>query len=190
MNYKYLLIFKSLKSNFLNFAICGLVISLLLITGCQEKKQLISYDVDTYLSHNTNFEKKASVVLPSKKYIDDSKIVYYVLYDDSGASFQEGMLQLTVEYSNEKCLNESSRLEELYKTKNIGMSGSFYYNRILYNSFQYQAFESDIGYCALAYHINLKSNTISYIVISCENLTYMSVEDAISYFPKIQQDNG
>ena len=185
MNYKYLLLFKNLKRKFLNVAIWGLVISLLLITGCREQNELISYDIDSYLSCNTNFEKKASVVLPSKKDIEDSKIVYYALYDDSGASFQEGMLRLTVEYSNEKFLNASNRLEELFETKNIGMGESFYYDGTLYNSFQYQAFDSDVGYCALAYHISSNSNTISYIVISCENLTYMSVEDAISYFPQI-----
>lgn len=185
MNCKCLFSFKALNRKCLNFTTLVLVISLLLITGCREENERISYDLHTYLSCNTNFEKKASVVLPSKKDIEDSKTVYYALYDDSGASFQEGMLRLTVEYSNERLLNESNRLKELFETKSIGMAGSFYYDGILYNSFQYQAFESDIGYCALAYHICSNSNTISYIVISCENLTYMSVEDAISYFPKI-----
>ena len=124
-------------------------------------------------------------MLPPKKDLEDSKIVYYAFMDNSGASFQEGMLRLTVEYSKERLLSESNRLEELFETKNIGMAESLYYDGIPYNSFQYQAFDSDVGYCALAYHISSNSNTISYIVISCENLTYMSVEDAISYFPQI-----
>ena len=185
MNYKYLLLFKSLKRKWPNLIVFGLVIFLLLITGCQEENKLISYDVHTYLSCNTDFEKKASIVLPSTEDIEDSEIVYFAIYDNSGASFQEGMLRLTVKYSNESFLNESNRLETLFETKNIGMEESFYFDETLYKSFQYQAFESDIGYCALAYHIHSNSNSISYVVISCENLTYMSVEDAISYFPKI-----
>lgn len=96
MNYKYLLLFKSLKRKWPNLIVFGLVIFLLLITGCQEENKLISYDVHTYLSCNTDFEKKASIVLPSTEDIEDSEIVYFAIYDNSGASFQEGMLRLTV----------------------------------------------------------------------------------------------
>lgn len=185
---QHLFVFKGLKRKFPNLVIWVVLISLFLTTGCQEERKLISYDVDTYLSSNTTFEKKASIVLPSKKDIENSEIIYYALYDNSGSYFQEGMLRLKVKYSNETFSNEINRLKELFETKNIGMGGSFYYDGTLYDSFQYQAFESDIGYCALAYNIDSNSNTISYIVISCENLTYMSVKDAISYFPQIQLD--
>lgn len=186
MKHNGLSLFVKFKREFFKFALLILVISLTMITGCFWKKSQISYDFSTYLSYNTNFEKKASIVLPSKKEIEDSKVVYYAFYDNSGSSFQEGMLRLTVEYSNEKFINETWRLEEIFKTKNLGMGGRFYYNGNLYDSFQYKAVETDNEYCALAYHICSSSNTISYIVFSCENLTYMSVEDAISSFPQME----
>ena len=173
---------KSFKKAILNLAVCCLAISLIMVTGCKDNNVLISFEVDTYLSHNTDFEKKAAVVLPSKEDIEGSKIIYYSLYDNSGASFEEGILCLTVEYSDEKFATESQRLEGLLVTENVGIGGSFYYNEVLYNSFQYEASKSDIGYCALAYNINLESNAISYIVFSCENLTYMDVESALNSF--------
>ena len=168
------------------FALLLLILLLITIIGCTGEKAHISYDFDTYLSEDTIFEQKASIVLPSKKQLEKFKVADYYLYDNSGSSFQEGMLRLTVEYSDEKFANETQRLEELHNEKSVGMGGQFDYNGTLYDSFQYRAFEDDIGYCALAYHSGSDSNTISYIVISCENLTYMSVEDAISYFPKTE----
>ena len=168
------------------FALLLLILLLITMFGCTGEKAHLSYDFDTYLSEDTVFEQKASIVLPSKKQLDNFKVADYYLYDNSGSSFQEGMLRLTVEYSDEKFANETQRLEELHNEKNVGMGGQFHYNGTLYDSFQYRAFEDDIGYCALAYHSYSDSNTISYIVISCENLTYMSVEDAISFFPKTE----
>ena len=49
------------------FALLLLILLLITIIGCTGEKAHISYDFETYLSEDTIFEQKASIVLPSKK---------------------------------------------------------------------------------------------------------------------------
>ena len=188
MHYTYLLKHSSIKRGFLKLVLSLLMISLIIIvSGCTNKEQ-VNCNFDTYLSGNTDFEKKVATVMPSKNELADSKIIYYVYYIDGDdiSNFANSMIRLTVEYSDDNFLKAIQKIEELSKEYyNDVMGGQFYYNGVLYRGFQIY----NNGYYALAYHICSNSSTISYIVFECDNLTYMDVGSALSLFPQIICDD-
>ncbi len=171
------------KSGVLRLVLLVVLIFLIMITsGCASKEQ-VSCDFDAYLSGNTDFERKIEAVMPSKNELADSKIIYYVYYDNGEdiSTFANSMIRLTVAYSDEDLQKAIQKIEELTEEYyDDVMGGQFYYNGTLYKGFQFY----DNGYCALAYHICSDSNTISYIAFACDNLTYMDVGGALSLFPQ------
>lgn len=164
------------------------LISLFLISsGCSHKEKL-SYDINTYLSGDTNFERNIATVMPSKEELKNSKVVYYLYYDDGGndETSQNKMIRLTVEYSDENFINATQTLEQnaiLYDSES--MSSDFYYNGILYDSFIFY----NNGYCAVAYHACSNSKTISYIAFYSWDLQFMDVESALGLFPQFEYKN-
>ena len=184
MKHSCLLVYACGKRGFLRLGLLFLLIfSVVSAGGCANKEQ-ISYDFSAYLSGNTDFERKVATVMPSKKQLEDSKITYYMYYDNGEdiSTFANSMIRLTVEYSDEAMQEAMRKIEELSKEYyDDVMGGEFYYNGTLYKAFQFY----DEGYCALAYHICPTSNTIAYIAFACDDLTYMNVGNALSQFPQI-----
>lgn len=189
MNRSKLTTFSGLMKIFIKFISLTLLICLVVVLcGC-ENKEIISYNFETYLSGDSGFEKKFLTIMPTKNELADSKIIYYSYYNNGKDSFtfENGMIRLTVKYSNDKLVNESQRLEGLYEANDSVMNGQFYYNGILYKAFGFYDDAYEDG--ALAYHICSDSSTISYIAFTCYDLAYMSVESALSIFPQIPYED-
>ena len=70
----------------------------------------ISYDIDTYLSGDSDFVDSASMVMPSKDMVSESSVAFYEHHDygDMG----NRLYRLSVIYDDEDFLSEKNRLEK------------------------------------------------------------------------------
>lgn len=164
-----------------------LLVLLSLMNGCSSKEH-INYDLSTYLGSDTDFEKNVATILPSKEELKNSKVVYYLYYDNGGTdeSSEKKMINLTVEYSEEcfvKAANDLAESSLLHASES--MSRRFYYNGVLYDGFIF----NKNGYCAVAYHACSSTNTISFIAFDSWDLQFMDVESALGLFPQFEREN-
>ena len=177
--------------------VCSMV--LFGFSGCGAKNQ-ISYDFDTYLSYNNSFEKNIMLVMPSKEELKDSTVLDYVYYDSGETVFEPyRMIQMTVQYSQDKFVIADERLEQITTQYDSSFEiENFYINSLLYTGFifyNYDARDDEFentyndGYCAFAYHISTDSDTISYIAFESGDLQYMNMELALLLFPEFQAKN-
>ena len=175
-----------MKKALLKAPILFLIILVLVIAGCSPKEQ-VSYDFTTYLSGDSEFEKNVALVMPSKEELENSKVVYYVYYDNCEKSdtFGKKMIQLTVEYSDEDFSNAVQKMKNRFDLYDNGiMNSQFFYNGVLYDSFSFR--END--YCAIAYNTCSDSNTISYIAFDSLDLEFMDVASALKLFTKFESE--
>ena len=126
------------KNRLLKLLILFLLIGLVLINcSCSNKEQL-NYDFDTYLNGDSDFEKNIATVMPTKDKLMNSKILYYMYYDngrDNDPS-ESKMIRLTAKYSDEDFTTMVQTMQEqseLYY--NESMSRKFYYNGTMYDGF-------------------------------------------------------
>ena len=171
-----------------------------LLSSCSVKEQ-ITYDFSTYLSGNSDFENDAALVLPSKDDLINAEILYYMHYYNvtymyyynvtsnqiyDSPSDERRMIQLTVKYTDEDFEDAVSSIEqksEFYYSK--AMSSQFYYKDLFYNGFEFH----NNDYCACAYNICSDTNTISYIVFTCNELSFMNVAYSLKYINIIDSDD-
>ncbi len=181
---------KKRNTHLLNFVIIFILFLMILmiaviVSGCSNKKSIISYDFSTYLGDDSDFSKNVSTVLPSKERLEDQKIISYLFYDNgkSNESSMDKMIQMTVEYSDDVFPDFVSEIENHASVyKNESMGSNFYYNEVPYDGFMV----TEYGYCAIAYHVCQDSKTISYLAFDCWQLQFMDVESALSLFPQIE----
>lgn len=169
------------KNRLLKLLILFLLIGLVLINRSCSNKEQLNYDFDTYLNGDSDFEKNIATVMPTKDELMNSKILYYMYYDNGRdiETSESKMVRLTVKYSDEDFVKAIQRMKEqaaLYYSK------QFYYNGSLYDGF----FFHNNGYCAFAYNFCSDSNTISYLAFDCWELEFMDVEDALGFFPQFE----
>lgn len=156
-----------------------LLFSVLILSGCS--KDWVHYDFNGYLNEGTAFEENIKSILPSKEDLSEEKVVYYLHYNDKAIfeSTADSLLQLTVEYSEEGFEKAQATLEKHMAAFCESTEGeSFFYNGVLFRGFMFY----DQRYCAVVYHLCPGTKTISYIAFSCEELSYLSIEDAIKDF--------
>ena len=167
----------SFKKIFLYIMVLILVF---VISGCSQKK-VISYDIDTYLSSNSNFEKNISKFMPTKDDLNKFRVSYYYYYDngENSETSEEKMIQLTLEYTDENFGVITQNLEKIVSQNyDETTSRNFYYNDTLYQGFIFY----DNGYCAVAYGIIPNSKMVSYIAFDSWNLQFMDIESAFELF--------
>lgn len=163
-----------------------LMLFLLMLTalcGCGKKQNRLIYDFDTYLCEDTEFDRNAATVLPSKEDLEDSEVVFYMFYDNGGDDevTSDKMLRLTVQYSDEDYIKAKEKIEQ-HASQDKTQSSSFYYNGVLYNGFMINV----EYYCGIAYHACEESKTISYIAFDTWYLQWMDVESALGLFPQFE----
>lgn len=168
------------------------VLLVFLLSSCSVKEQ-ITYDFSTYLSGNSDFENDAALVLPSKDDLINAEVLYYMYYYNvtldhiyDSLSDERRMIQLTVKYPDEDFEDAVSSIEqksEFYYSK--AMSSQFYYKDLFYNGFEFH----NNDYCACAYNICSDTNTISYIVFACNELSFMNVASSLKYSNIIDSDD-
>lgn len=171
------LIQKSFQKIFVYVMVLGLILA---VCGCSTK-EVISYDINTYLSNNSNFEKNISNFMPTKDDLKKSNIEYYCYYDNgkNNETSEKKMIQLTLKYTDEHFGDIEKKLEDnISHNYDETTSRNFYYNDILYQGFIFY----NNGYCAVAYGIITDSKTISYIAFDSWDLQFMDIESAFELF--------
>ena len=155
-----------------------LICWLMIARGCSHNKNEVTYNFDTYLTENSSFEKNIATVLPSKEDLANTKILYYIYCQNETLTFENKMLHLTVEYSDENFAKALQTMQTNWETHYYESAGKpFYYNGIRYDGF---AFYNHGDFCGIAYHVCTDSNTISYIAFVNDELGFMSVAAALN----------
>ena len=131
-------------------------------------------DFDTYLKNGTDFEVKASGVMPSRASLEDTLIVFYEF-----SHYSDKMLRLTAIYSQDDFADAKAALKAQIEKKGDCCFETFYLDGELYQSYMF--YDGGSAY-AMAYSIDADERKISYMLYEGENLQYMTIADALSLY--------
>ena len=138
---------------------------------------ILDNNFENYLIRDTDFEKAAATVMPTKQSLSNATIVFY---EYEKISSDDQIIRLSVAYSEEEFNKSKLEIEEQYKKMTQNMNNphedDFYFDGIRYYCFTFY----DNGYCAMAYHICPETRTISYLFCKNFDLQTMTVEAALT----------
>lgn len=147
-------------------------ISLYVIDASSES--FVKYDFELYLSDNTEFEKNAATVMPSKLFLENTQVTYY-----EHRKGDDEMLRLSVRYDEKDFLIAKSQAEEQYLSSHEKERSAFYLDGELYFCY---VFYRDGDYYAMAYHVCTDTKTISYMLYQCNDFSSMATNDVIKIY--------